>query len=311
MRSFVLGVAATLVALPLLAWIALVTGAMPVNADATPAPLERWAARTALIASVERRLTRGKNPASGEAALLDGIRVYRANCEVCHGTANGAAGAIAKGLFQKPPQFAKSDIEEIPYAYTSWVIRHGIRLTGMPAFSSSLSEEQVHDVALFLSRIKHLAPNERFAWSGAQLRAPLQRVYELLHGFRTCAYMPSPSVRPHRFVSSTVPSIDGAFIVEHFYNRGISELSVIGVDERHQRLIRTRLSKDGTADIAIAPLTAGAMVWNGIATSGSPSGATTLAMKADGSYEFRSTDAPGYGRCNAARSDGTGFVSRI
>jgi thiosulfate dehydrogenase len=310
-RFFVLGIVASFVAFILLAWLVIITGAMPINADATPPPLERWAARTALIAGVEHRLTRGKNPASDEAALLDGIRVYRANCEVCHGAASGAASTIAKGLYQKPPMFAKSDIDEIPYSYTSYVIRHGIRLTGMPAFSPSLSDEQIQNVALFLAQIKHLTPNERFAWNGAQLRAPLRRVYGLLQGFRACAYMPSPSVRPHRFVSSTAPSIDGAFIVEHFYNRGISEASIIGVDERHQRLIRVRLSKDGTADIAVAPLAGNEMIWSGIASAGAPSGATTLAMKADGSYDFRSTAAPGYGRCSAAWSDGAGFVSSI
>lgn len=292
MRLFLLGLVVWLFALGFLAWVAIVAGAIPINADSAPPLLERWAARTAVIAGVNRRVTHGKNPASGEDAVHDGIRLYRGNCEACHGDGRGDAQPFANGLYQKPPQFAKDGIEDLPYSYTSWVIRHGIRLTGMPAFSSLLSQRQIDDVALFLKRMKDLTPDERFAWSGAPIRPELRAAFSELGGFRACVYIPSPGARPHHFVSTTSKSEDGAFIVEHFYNRGISELAVIGLDSRHNRLVRTQLAKDGAADIAVASLDSRATVWDN--RSGTK---TTVSRAADGSYAFRSTGAPGFGRC--------------
>ncbi len=199
MRFFVFALVTWLLALSFIAWIAIVAGIIPINADSMPPAVERWAARTAVIAGVERRMTRGKNPASGDAAVLDGVRVYRNDCEACHGDTSGVAQPFAKGLYQKPPQFAKNGIEQLPYAYTSWVIRHGIRFTGMPAFAPSLSERQIDDVALFLQKMKHLTANERFAWSGAPMRTELRATYEMIGGFRQCVYLPSPSAASASF----------------------------------------------------------------------------------------------------------------
>jgi mono/diheme cytochrome c family protein len=307
MRLFVLGSVVALLALLWSTWLAIVSGILPINADSDPSFIEAWAARTAVIAGVGRRETRGKNPASGENALLDGIRTYHLNCEVCHGGADGVARSIANGLYKKPPQFARSDIEHLPYAYTSWVIRHGIRFTAMPAFSSTLSQRQIDDVALFLARVNRLTPDERFAWSGAPLRAVFRPVYKAIGGFRRCIYLPSPSARPHHFVSEVVPSVDGTFILEHFYNRGISELAVIGEDSERRRLIRARLSKSGTADLAVTPLVGPGGVWTGLGGNGTK---TTITINSDSSYTFRSTDAPGFGRCDAVAADVTGAPRR-
>ncbi len=93
-------------------------------------------------------------------------------------------------------------------------------------------------------------------------------------------------------MSVSVPSDDGAFIVEHFYNRGVSELAAIGVDASHRRLVRARLAKDGTADVAVAPVGSDPVVWD------SRDGAkTTVSARSDGSYTFHSSGAPGFGRC--------------
>lgn len=297
MRLFALGFFVALLALLCSGWLAIVTGIIPINADSDPPFIEAWAARTAVIAGAGRAQTRGNNPATGENALLNGIRVYRLNCEVCHGAADGAARSIANGLYKKAPQFAKSDVDQLPYAYTSWVIRHGIRFTAMPAFSHALSQRQIDDVALFLAGMNRLTPDERFAWSGAPLRAVLRPLFKAIGGFRRCVYMPSPSARPHHFVSDVVPSVDGTFILEHFYNRGISELAVIGGDSAARRLIRVRLSKSGVADLAGAPLGGPDAVWTTLGGTGTK---TTITVNNDGSYAFRSTNAPGIGRCDAA-----------
>jgi mono/diheme cytochrome c family protein len=301
MRSFLSGVAVTLVAIVLLAWVCVAGGYAPINADAAPPAVEQWAARTAVIAGVERQLVHGANPAAGEPATLDGIRVYKANCEVCHGASKGEPGAIARGLYQRPPQFAKQGVEDIPYAFTAWIVRHGIRLTGMPAFSPTLTGRQIDDLALFLQHMNKLTPAERFAWGGEPLRTPLVGLYRAIGGSRACTYLPKPRVAPHHFRALTAVTTDGQFLVEHFYNRGISEISVLGFDAAHHRFVRTKLSKDGTVDIAVSPgFASGAWAWTDITGSSRPRTVTTIAPQTDGSYAFRATNDPGIGSCGAS-----------
>jgi mono/diheme cytochrome c family protein len=299
MRTFFAGIAVAVAALVAGAWISIVTGLVPIAADARPPAIERWAARTALIAGVERRMVRGKNPAQGNAAVLDGIHLYQADCQICHGGAIGTRSAVAGGLYQPPPQFAKDGAEDIPYAYTAWVIAHGIRLTGMPAFSRTLTTAQIDDVALFLQRMNTLTPGEVLAWRGKPLPAQLASLDGVIGGARNCAYFPSPKVAAHHFYSEGSVTPDGSFLLEQYYNRGISELSVVGFDSAKHRFVRTKLSKDGTADIATSPgPLSSAWKWTSVAGA-QPGATTTIAARDDGSYAFRASNAPGSGMCGA------------
>ncbi|HLI98024.1 MAG TPA: cytochrome c [Candidatus Baltobacteraceae bacterium] len=253
---FAAGVAATVTAEALVAWLLVVNGALPINADATPPKLERWVARTALIAGVERQIEHHKkNPVSGSFALLRGIRIYRANCQICHGgpTASPEA-AVARGLYQAPPQFAKDGMEDVPYGYTAWVIRHGIRFTGMPAFAGTLSQNQLNDVTLFLQRMKSLTPEQRFAWSGATLRPQLSALYKAIGGFHRCIYHPQPQSPPLGYEDDTAATSDGQFIIERMYdlNRRVSEFSAIGFEPSHRRYIRLTMSKEGNPAVETA-----------------------------------------------------------
>jgi len=140
-------------------------GCMPANADAPPPILERWMARTSLRASIKRDAPQTPNPvALTDAHLIAGIKLYAQNCAVCHGAAGGEASNIAKGLYQHAPQLAKHGVEDDPDGKIYWIVKHGIRLTGMPAFSPTLGEEQIWQLALFLKHMDSLPPAAQKAW---------------------------------------------------------------------------------------------------------------------------------------------------
>ncbi|HYL27043.1 MAG TPA: cytochrome c [Candidatus Nitrosotalea sp.] len=164
-RGFVLGVVATLVGIALIAYLAIVSGAVPANADAKPSRLERWAANRSLHATLAREAPKGPNPVPlSDANLIAGIHTYAANCAVCHGAADAKPTNIARGLYQKPPQLAKDGVEDDPEGVTYWKVDHGIRLTGMPSFSGSLSDRQIWEVALFLKHMDSLPPGPQRFW---------------------------------------------------------------------------------------------------------------------------------------------------
>jgi mono/diheme cytochrome c family protein len=77
--------------------------------------------------------------------------------------------AIAKGEFPKPPElFEGKGVTEDPVGDTYWVVANGIRLTGMPGFTSSLSSDQIWQVSLLLANADKLSPAVKRA-----LQAPL------------------------------------------------------------------------------------------------------------------------------------------
>jgi mono/diheme cytochrome c family protein len=59
-------------------------------------------------------------------------------------------------------------VSDDPAGETYWKIEHGIRFTGMPAFVGSLSEEQIWQIAYFLSHgMDKLPPAADAIWTGA------------------------------------------------------------------------------------------------------------------------------------------------
>jgi thiosulfate dehydrogenase len=143
------------------------SGFVPANADAQPGRLETWLAHTSLDATLAREAPTGQNPVElSEQNLTHGVHLFAQNCAVCHGSAKGAASPspIAKGLYQKPPQFATDGVEDDPEGVPFWKIKHGIRLTGMPSFGDSLSDQEIWTLALFLKHMDKLPPAVQQTW---------------------------------------------------------------------------------------------------------------------------------------------------
>ena len=168
MRRFIVGVAVAIVVAVLGAYLVLQSGLIAANADAKPGGLELWAANTSLGATLRRDAPKGPNPvALTDANLKEGVTLYAQHCAICHGTAAGEASAspVAKGEYPRPPQLGADGVEDDPEGVTYWKIRHGIRLTGMPAWTGSLTDQQIWTLTLFLKHMDKLPPGAQAAWT--------------------------------------------------------------------------------------------------------------------------------------------------
>jgi thiosulfate dehydrogenase len=165
LKGVVIGVLVVIVIGLAGAFVAVETGALPANADAKPGAIERWAAMTSLHATIRRQAPSGPDalPATDD-NLIAGIEVYASNCLVCHGGPDGRPSNVARGLYQTPPQLARDGVEDDPAGATYWKVDHGIRWTGMPSFRSTLSQDQIWQVALFLEHMDSLPPAAQEAW---------------------------------------------------------------------------------------------------------------------------------------------------
>jgi thiosulfate dehydrogenase len=163
--SFFLGVIFTLAVLAAVGYFAVKTGIVPATADAKPAALESWAANTALHAAIERDAKGLSNPVQrSEENLITGVHLYAENCAICHGASDAKPSKPAQGFYIEAPQFAKDGVEDDPEAASFWMVKHGIRFTAMPSFTTTLKDEEIWKIAMFLKQMDKVPPAVDAEW---------------------------------------------------------------------------------------------------------------------------------------------------
>jgi mono/diheme cytochrome c family protein len=100
-------------------------------------------------------------PSIKESKLVDiGFKNYHAMCRLCHGAPGNPRTEIAKGLYPNPPDFASKDMKMRSEAQLYWIVKNGIKMTGMPAFGPTHNEEELWGGVAFLTRLPGLRPEE-------------------------------------------------------------------------------------------------------------------------------------------------------
>lgn len=164
MRNFVLGLftAAVVGALAIFLYVRL--GFVNPRADIPVNGLEKKIAMPSLDASVDRRAPKLANPVDpSNSNLIAGMKIYQANCAICHGDVNHPRAALADALYPRAPQFVE-DAADMPDYQNFFIIQHGIRSSGMPAWGQSFSELQIWQATTFLSHMDHLPAEVSHQW---------------------------------------------------------------------------------------------------------------------------------------------------
>jgi thiosulfate dehydrogenase len=157
MKQFLFGFVAALLLIVAGTFAYVGLGLAPVATASAPLPFERRITTMALHARVDKEAPASSPIAASDEVYAAGSGIYREDCAVCHGLPWQEQTAIAKGEFPKPPKlFMGKGVTDDPVGDTYWKVANGIRLTGMPGFSGSLSSDQMWQVSLFLANADKL-----------------------------------------------------------------------------------------------------------------------------------------------------------
>ena len=157
MKKFLLGVAIGVALLCSAVAAYFLSGSAPVATDAPPMSMEKYLAKKALHAVLNREMPKTVPISTDEANYLAGAQLYKDNCAVCHGLPGQPATAIACGMFPKPPElFHGKGVTDDEPGETYWKVVHGIRLTGMPGFRGALTDTQAWQVSILLANADKL-----------------------------------------------------------------------------------------------------------------------------------------------------------
>ena len=127
-------------------------GIAPVATTDPPMPFERRLANMALDAHVEKQHI-GQSPvAADDSTYLAGAEVYKQHCALCHGLPSQSPTNYATTMYPKPPQlFRGKGVTDDPAAESYWKTANGIRMTGMPAFKTKMTDLQLWHCLLYTS----------------------------------------------------------------------------------------------------------------------------------------------------------------
>ena len=162
--KFIVGLILGLLVVPFGLYLYLTGGAVPVATTDSDMPFERYFAHKALSARIAKDMPKSLPIQPNEANYLAGAELYKQHCGVCHGVPLTPKSAMAAGMYPQPPRLleGKGVTDDEP-GESYWKIFNGIRLTGMPGFSKSLSETQMWQVALLVANADKLPASAKAA----------------------------------------------------------------------------------------------------------------------------------------------------
>lgn len=123
-----------------------------------------WFMHTTYHASMARRAQAVSAPRlDDDRRRLAGAGDYDAMCAGCHGAPGREPDALGKGLNPSPPDLAES-ASHLTDAELFWVTKYGIRMTGMPAWGKTHSDDDLWSVVAFVRELPGLESAQYRNW---------------------------------------------------------------------------------------------------------------------------------------------------
>jgi len=96
-------------------------------------------------------------PALDDDSLIrTGAGNYDAMCAGCHLKPGVERSEASAGLYPAPPNLTRRRTDDAARAF--WVIKHGIKMSGMPAWGLSMEDEHIWGMVAFLRQLPDMSP---------------------------------------------------------------------------------------------------------------------------------------------------------
>ena len=136
------------------------SGLYNVAATYPDGPLMAWVMSATADHSIQRRAAGIKVEVSDDPATLQlGLSHYREMCAECHGAPGVEVGASGRGLNPDPPKLSDEPSDLKPNELF-WIIKNGIRMTGMPAWGKTHSDKEIWAIVSFVQKLPKMSKEE-------------------------------------------------------------------------------------------------------------------------------------------------------
>lgn len=71
-------------------------------------------------------------------------------CATCHGTDGRTPTSIGESMYPRAADLGSPEVQRLSNNELFWVIKNGVRFTGMPGFGSLLSDDQIWQATYYV-----------------------------------------------------------------------------------------------------------------------------------------------------------------
>ena len=122
--------------------------------------LTLWIINTLQDNSVEHHAKAIKAPNLNDSSLIKlGFIHYREMCVGCHGAPGIEHDEIAEGLYPSPPELAEA-VKDWKPSELFWITKNGIKMTGMPAFGKTHSDDKIWAIVSFIQKLPNMTKGQ-------------------------------------------------------------------------------------------------------------------------------------------------------
>jgi|SRR5688572_33487243 len=133
------------------------------SARPAPGPIETAVARRLRAWAAPAEFRNLKNPVLANAeSIRNGLTHYADHCAVCHANDGSGDTEMGRGLFPRAPDMRESATQSLSDGELFYIIEHGVRFTGMPAWGTGTleGEEASWHLVNFLRHLPDLTAAE-------------------------------------------------------------------------------------------------------------------------------------------------------
>ena len=115
-----------------------------ISARNVPGPAEIRIARTLRRLAIPRDARNRRNPVDSTPEVIRaGMEHFADHCAVCHANDGSGETEMGRGLYPRPPDMRRPETQLLSNGELFYIIEHGVRLTGMPAWGDGSPESEI------------------------------------------------------------------------------------------------------------------------------------------------------------------------
>ena len=123
-------------------------------ADREPNRVESFVARHIVRLSIPSHLASATSPlVTDPEAWRAGLESFKGRCAVCHAADGRGGTSVGPNMYPPVPDLASAPMQQFSDGELFAIVRHGVSWTGMPAFRSTLSDEDIWRLVAYIRQL--------------------------------------------------------------------------------------------------------------------------------------------------------------